>query len=166
MRLPTGITAKLTYLLVLTTGLLLAVVSGLSYTVGRSALEADSISELLAAGIEKESAINNWIDETKQYANSITVLPSLQKNLENLSMARAAQDQAGIRVSHDNLVAELRAWTGSDRDYLDLMILDANSGEVIVSTDAEQEGGSYNLEPSFLRGSSGHLRSVLGNHEL
>jgi PAS domain S-box-containing protein len=161
MRIRLNITPKLTLVFVLFAALLLAGVSTLAYTSGRSALESAAVAELFSIAIEKQSSLNAWVTETMTHAASLSTSPYLHEIMSDFLTARALGDQAEIQTTHDRLVEELQIWAGDGMDYLEWMILDPQSGEVIASTNRSEEGKFREDQPYFINGKSGpYLQNV------
>ena len=154
MKIRLNIVAKLALIFVLFAALLLAAVGVLSYTNGRAALQAAAVSELFSTAIEKQSSLNDWITETQTHATSLSASPYLQANVADLRAARGSGDQAAIQAVHDRLIEELQVWVGQGRDYLEWLVLDPDSGQVIASTDPGEEGKFREDQPYFINGKS------------
>jgi PAS domain S-box-containing protein len=150
-----GIIPKLTLIFVLFAALLLAVVSLLAYTSGRSALQTAAVSELLSAAIDKQAALDAWIGEAQVHATAIAASPYLQVELMGFQEAQRRGEAVEARAAHDRLDAELRIWAGEEKDYQVWMIMDPDSGQVIAASDASEEGKYRNDQAYFINGKSG-----------
>jgi PAS domain S-box-containing protein len=133
-----GITLKLSILFVLFAALMLAGVSTLAYTSGRQALQEAATSELFSTAIEKQAALNTWVDERLSDLVAQANTPNLIAETRTLMEERS--DAADFQTAHDHLVKELNPRAGPGQEYLELMILEPESGEVIVSTQPGEEG--------------------------
>lgn len=65
MKLRWGITQKLTLVFVLFAAGVLYIVSILVYSSGRKALQNATVSRLLSEAIEKQAALETWVEEKK-----------------------------------------------------------------------------------------------------
>jgi len=148
MRLRLSITVKLTLVFVMFAALLLVGVGSLAYNSGRAALEAATISDLLSVAIEKEAALNVWVENRQSDIIRLTHLPDL---LEDVVAFVARPDQ----ITHDRLVRTLQTWTGSRQQYLALLVIDAETGRVIAATDPDEEGKFKENRPYFIHGKNG-----------
>ena len=150
-----NISAKLTMVFVLFAALILTVVSGLVYNSRRAAMEGATITELFATAIEKQAALNTWINEAQTHASALAASPAFQEQAGRLQAARATGDAAEVQDAHDRLVAELQVWSGAGRDYRGWMMLDALTGQVLVATDAAEEGKFREDQAYFIQGKTG-----------
>ena len=155
MKFRLDITPKLTLIFVLFAVLLLAVVSVLAYSSGRSSLRSAAVSELLSNAINKQAALAEWISDAQVHAASIAASPSIQASLADLRTAQMQSNLNSARAAHDHLVAEMQVWAGTGRDFLGWMILDPGSGQVIAATDASEEGRFREDQAFFINGKSG-----------
>ncbi len=124
------------------------------YISGRAALEAATIKELYATSMEKQAALNAWVSESQAHASAIAASPGFQEQIRRLMAAKTRGDQSEAQAAHDWLATELLVWRGTGRDYLGWSILDPQSGQVLVSTDAGQEGKFREDQPYFIQGKS------------
>jgi signal transduction histidine kinase len=161
MKIRLTLTTKLTITFALFASLLLAVVSTLAYTSGRSALESAAVAELFSTAIEKQSALNAWVEETQTDAVSLSASPYFQEGVANLITARVSGNQVEVQAAHQHLIAEMQVWAGQNRDYLGWMLLDPDSGQVIAATDPTEEDKFRENQPYFIQGKSGsYLQNV------
>ena len=133
--------------------LLVGGVGGLSYASGRAGLQAATISELLATAIEKEAALNNWVDSHLDVVVTIAASPALREAMS--ALAAAAPDSADARAARDRLVAELAPKTGEGGEFLNLLVLQPGTGRVIAATDPSEEGKFREDQPYFIQGQQG-----------
>ncbi len=148
MKLRLSLAPRIALVFVLFAALLLTGVGLLSYENGRAALQASATSELLSAALEKETQINDWVDERLADLTALAGSPAVREDVARLVGAPAAP--AG-RAAHDRLVANLRP--SIERiQYLELFVLDPTTGKVLVSTSAGEEGKSKKGDPYFEKG--------------
>ena len=148
MKLRLNITAKLTLVFVLFAALLLVGVGVLAYTSGRTALEAAITSDLLSTAIEKEAALNAWVEDRQSGISALAHSPDL---LENVAAFVATPNQ----TTHNRVVHELQTWAGRGQQYLALLVIDAETGQVIAATDPLEEGKFKENCPYFINGKNG-----------
>jgi PAS domain S-box-containing protein len=144
-KLKLGVTSKLTLVFVLFAAALLAGVGLLSYYNGRAALEAATVSELLATAIEKEAALSAWVEDRRADVASFAASPGL---LEDVA-ALLGPDGA---TAHERLVAELHPHVAPDGAYLEFSVIQPETGEVFASTNPAEEGEFKEDRPYFLNG--------------
>ncbi len=148
MKLRLSITAKLTLVFVLFAALLLVGVGALAYTSGRTALETAITSDLLSTAIEKEAALNAWVEDQQLDIIALTHSPDL---VENVAAFVATPNQ----TRHDRVVHALQTWAGPGQQYLALLVIDAETGQVIAATDPLEEGKFKENRPYFINGKNG-----------
>ncbi|MCG3206938.1 MAG: Adaptive-response sensory-kinase SasA [Anaerolineae bacterium] len=153
MTLRLSITAKLTLLFVLFAALLLLAVGALAYASGRAALEAATISDLLSTAIEKEAALNAWVQDRQAGVISMVHSPHLVADVA--ALAAAAPGSTEAQRAHDDLTRELQTWAGPGKEYLTLLVIEAGTGRVIAATDPNEEGKFKENRPYFINGESG-----------
>jgi PAS domain S-box-containing protein len=145
-----NLTPRITVVFVVYAAALLAGVGLLSYNTGRAALQASATSELLSAAIDKEIALNGWVDERLADLEATAASPKLRGEVARLT---GAPNSPTRRNAKGQVVAELRPSIGPK--YLELFVLHPATGEVLVSTSAQQEGKSKKNDPYFVNGQSG-----------
>lgn len=121
MKLSRSITTKLTLLFVLFAALLLVGIGALAYANGRAALEAATVSGLLSTAIEKEAALNAWVEDRQLDITALTNSPRLGDNAA--ALIAAAPTSAQAQAAHDNLVRDLQTWAGPGQQYLTLLVI-------------------------------------------
>ncbi|HEX8833074.1 MAG TPA: PAS domain S-box protein, partial [Abditibacteriaceae bacterium] len=146
MKLRLNLTPRITLVFVLFAAILLGVVGWLSYNSGRSALQASATSELLSSAIEKETAINAWIDE-RRISLELVASPSLRKKT---SILVTTPNTAAGRAAHNDIVAELKA--ADDPSVIDWSVLHPITGMVVASMRAAEEGSSKKDDAYFQNG--------------
>ena len=67
----------------------------------------------------------------------------------------AAPNSSSAQAAHDRLVQDLNTLTGDRQPYLDLFILTPDTGQIIVSTNPEDEGKYKEDRPYFVNGRNG-----------
>lgn len=144
---------KLTLVLVLFAAVLLAAVASLAYVNGRDSLEAAARAELLSTALEKEAALDAWILDQKNTVVALAESPGVQNDIGILTSA--APDSAEARAARASLLLRLEPWSNGNDQFLELNVLDPQTGEVIASTDAFNEGKFRENMPYFIEGRSG-----------
>jgi len=148
-----SITSKVTLAFVLFAAALLVGVSGLAYQNGRTALEDAVVSDLLSTALGKQMALDDWVTEQQSHLAIITTMPHLREAVA--ALAAAASGSAAARAAHDQVLAELRYWTGAGTQFEELLVIEPNAGQVIASTDAGEEGKFKENQPFFINGKAG-----------
>lgn len=147
-------------------GVLLIGVGLLSYSSGRSALEAAAVSELLSSAIGKEAHIDEWLRNQVADVETLAHSPALDEAMQVLASAPRNSD-AALRA-RAVLVAEMMPRTQIlTRRHLILAIADAANGELVAATSPELLGKSIAIQPYFVNGlrnsfvQNPHLSQVL-----
>ncbi|MBA3962352.1 MAG: hypothetical protein H0X40_10660 [Chthoniobacterales bacterium] len=101
-----GLTTRITLVFVLFAAVLLGVVGFLAYQSGHNALRAAAISELLSSALEKETALNSWIDERAADVTALTVPPDHIDAVTSLSRGLPGSEET--KSSRDFILAQMQ----------------------------------------------------------
>ncbi len=151
-RLRLGIIPKLTLVFVLFAVALLVGVSALAFENARSALQAATVSELLATAIEKQAALDGWVADREAELVNMTHSTHLQDEVANLIVT---SDPSARQAAHDHVVEDLQNWVGALHLIRDMLIIEPEGGKVIIATDASEEGKFREDRLYFVNGKSG-----------
>ena len=152
MKLRLTISSKLTLLFTLFAVVLLSAVGVFTYRIGRAALERATSDGLLATALEKQAALDAWVEDGKTNVLTLAEDPYLIRHVENHFLG---QESAALLAEHEVLLAYLSRWTGKDKNFLSMLILDPDTGQVVAATDASQEGKFREDQPFFVNGRTG-----------
>jgi PAS domain S-box-containing protein len=144
-----GITLRLAALFITFALVVLIGVGSAAFLSGRTALLEATKSDLLSSALEKQAALENWATERQANIARLANSPAL---LNDLDLLLAGSDAAQARTLHDRLVAELLVRSGEDQPFLEVSILEPDSGQVLVSTDPADEGKVHNDLAYFING--------------
>ncbi len=144
------ITPKLTLVFILFATLLLLGLSVPAYLNARSSLRAAAISELLVTSLEKEAALNAWVDNREHLVKDISSLPSLQESLQEYMDLPAGSLEA--QLAYKDIVLDLKNFAGPGHKFISLQIIEANNGRVLISTKPGDEGKFREQETYFTKG--------------
>ena len=148
------LTTRIVLYFVLLTAVLLTIVGVLSYRRGSESLKAAAISEMLAAADEKEAALDTWIEERLNDIVQISGPPDVGEKAATLIAAPPASEAA--RSAHAVLLRELEPHlAGLNHPFLELFVLEPESGKVMASTSPAQEGKFKRGYPYFDKGKQG-----------
>jgi PAS domain S-box-containing protein len=146
------LTPRLTLIFILYATALLLGVGLLAYYSGREFLRSAIISELQAAALEKEAALNRWVGERQ---NDITMLATDPTTIEEASVLMTAPlNSLEARTAHERLLANLQQGLDSG-EFLEVSLIHPQSGQVIASTDPSEEGKFRENRPFFLNAKTG-----------
>jgi PAS domain S-box-containing protein len=131
---------------------LLLSVGTLAYNSGRESLRTATISELQATALEKESALNGWVEEKQA---DITALAANPTTLREASIVLTAfMNTVDSTAARDRLVVDLRARVDNG-EFLEVSMLHPQTGQVLASTNPAEEGKFREDRPYFLNGRRG-----------
>ncbi len=158
MRRSLRLTPKVTLVFVLFAAVLLLGVGILAYTSGRTALESATLSGLLSTAFEKQSAFNAWVEDALSRV-VILATSSLVRDRTDALIFPQGDDEA--QEAHDKLVAELQLSTGEASPFLDLLVLNPDSGRIIAATNPDDEGRFKENRLYFIHGRDGpYVQSI------
>ncbi|HEX5840493.1 MAG TPA: PAS domain S-box protein [Anaerolineales bacterium] len=152
MPLKFGITQKLAAVFILFAALILTGVGLVAYSSGRNSLRSATISELLATAIEKEAGLNSWVEEKQRDIARVSTDPQIVEITAGL--LSSSSGLVGKQVFRDLLQAEFEHYVASG-EFLDLLLLDPITGEVLAASNPEWEGRSKQEQPYFINGRNG-----------
>lgn len=138
------------FIVPLVAGVLVAV-GGLSYRSGSESLRAAVISEMLSMAIEKEAALNAWMEKNLDDIGRIASHVHIRRYAANLIAAAPRSKEA--RSAHAVLLAELQPYVSSPgSEFTELFVINVESGTVMASTSPAEEGKSKLGHPYFDNG--------------
>jgi len=128
-----------------------AVVGYLAYDNGRQTIERMTLSRLDSTSRLREAALERWI------AGNETVLESLasRRHVAELVAILASNDQADpeYRAAHDAILQDhLGPALEEEGHFLELAIIRAQDGLILISNDESLEGKYRESEPFFVEG--------------
>jgi len=126
----------------------LAVVGLLAYNRGEEALQENILNHLTTTAILKEDEIDRWVGSMEEYTRLLAQNPVLQEYAETLLTHDETSDEfvaayRALRSYLDSVLIE-----NERTDFLELLILKAVGGEVVLSTNNEHEG-DYEVTSTF-----------------
>ena len=130
----------------------LPLIGVLTYSYGRQALYAAVTSDINSITIEKEAALNNWVEDSQLNLGIIVTSPRLREALGDLQHTSRESDM--FMQAHDQIVDELLRWTGTE-GFSESGILAPDTGEIMVSTSPADEGKYRESQPFFINGKKG-----------
>ena len=149
-----NLTPKLTLVFAL---FVLALLLGLTipaFLKGREFLRSASFSELQATSLEKEAALNNWAHERQHTLEVIANQVNLRDLLRWFIYAEPHSQTADL--FYNELIANLQNWAGAQgHNFSRLSILQAETGQVIVSTEPSEVGKFKESQAYFINGKLG-----------
>ncbi|MFQ5882414.1 MAG: GAF domain-containing protein [Candidatus Methylomirabilales bacterium] len=128
----------------------LCLIGYIAYKNGEKALREKAFNHLSTAAILKEQEIIAWVEEKEGDIRLMAGLPSVaQKAVWFIRSRREDPERARI---YTDLQAAFEQVVAHDSDFVELFLLEASRGQVILSTDREQEGKFKENRPYFREG--------------
>jgi signal transduction histidine kinase/PAS domain-containing protein len=152
MKLHLNITGKFTLILVLFGTALLSGLGALAFASGRAGLQEAATSELSTRANEKQAALDSWIGVARINIAAQAESPIVVEQAAALLSAAPGSPQA--EAAHNQLVRELQPHVGSESEFLELFFVEAETGQVFVSTDPSEEGKFKENLSFFIQGKS------------
>jgi PAS domain S-box-containing protein len=143
---------RFTLIFVLYAAALLGGFSLLAYDSGRRSLLSATIAELQAAAIEKEAALNEWIEGHRRGIALLAADPTIVESADALTAAASGSPSA--LAAHDRFVAELQPWVAGG-EFLDVIFIEPVTGKIIAASDPGEEGKFKEDRQFFIQGKSG-----------
>jgi PAS domain S-box-containing protein len=149
LRLP----LRIVLFFVLLSAAVLIVVGVLSYRSGSESLKTAATSEMLAVAIEKEAALDAWLDERLADIGLLSLEPDIVAKAAKFSAT--ASGSADAHTAREALMEELEPTTmGATSEFTEVFLLDPENGKVTASTRPTEEGKSKAGRPYFEQGKS------------
>jgi len=143
------LTPRITLFFVLFAATLLSTMGLLAYESGRNSLRSAVISELQSTALEKQAALDSWESERQGDITRIAASPNVFAYISDLVLTQTGSPEA--QMARDRLVTEIQpSVTGGE--FLTLLVMDPQTGEVIASTDPAEEGKFQEDRPFFING--------------
>jgi PAS domain S-box-containing protein len=146
------LTPRLTLIFIAYASALLIGVGLMAYNSGRNALREATISELQATALEKESSLDNWVQNKQIDISALATDPTSVQVASKLLQAVTNSPEA--KVAHGELVENLNSHLAQG-EFLELSILDPQSGKILVSTNPLEEGKLKEDRPYYINGKMG-----------
>lgn len=143
-----SLTTRIILYFVLLTTMVLVLVGTLSYRSGSDSLKDAAISEMLVTAIEKEAALDAWIEERLADLGQIANEGDLAERMSVFSAATADSDAR--QRAHGLMLKELKPHIGAG--MLELFVIDTKTGKVLISTSPSEEGKLKKGHPYFDQG--------------
>jgi PAS domain S-box-containing protein len=158
------LTPKLTLIFVLFAAALLIAVNLLGYSVGQASLKQAAIDELESTAGEKQAALETWLDRGLHSIEALAASPIVLE--ETSALAAAPSKSAEGSVRRNTLLEEFEPRISSG-EFLVVLVLDPQTGKVLMASDPEEEGKSRGDQPYFLEGKrEAYLSPIYFSREL
>ncbi|MGE5375759.1 MAG: ATP-binding protein [Bacteroidota bacterium] len=146
------LTPRLTLIFIAYASALLIGVGLLAYESGRNALREATISELQATALEKESSLDRWVQDKASDIAALAADPTLIQ--ETMTLTQAEPGSSAALAAHDTLIENLAPYRNPG-EFLEISLIDPRTGQVLASTNPDEEGKYKEDQPYFLNGKKG-----------
>ncbi len=130
--------------------LIVSLVAVVAYFRASNALERSVFERLEVAVTLKEGELNRWVNERRQDVLTIARSPEVQRQAEVLLNAHAPH--ALREAAYVSLVERFNTMVIGKPDLREIFIMDVANGQIVLSTDAMQEGQDRHTQPYFVQG--------------
>jgi PAS domain S-box-containing protein len=144
---------KLIILFLLLTTIPLAIVGYLAYDNGRRTIQQNVLNHLTSTNVLKEDEFDQWVKDNERRLRSLAGQPFFK---DRFAAEIAAHDPGNPEyqevhraIREDRLLPALE-----EGGFIELFILRASDGLILVSTDEKEEGKYKESEPYFVEGKS------------
>jgi PAS domain S-box-containing protein len=128
---------------------LLGTVGWLAYQSGRASLRSTTISELEGTALRKEDNLNRWVQTKAAQITAMAADPILILQVNTLMSAVPGSPE--FQAATESLVTKIKPRLATS-GYVQVSLIDPQTGQVIASTMAEEVGQLKTDEPYFLSG--------------
>jgi len=145
-----SIAVRVTVALILLTLFCTLTVGYITFENGKDVLQKQAMDHLVSVATIKGQEVNEWFEEQEEDIRSLALLlPYLAENYVNL--LRQTQAEPDATSSYERLRGFLERQMAVSDDFFEFFIMNLE-GEIIVSTDLEQEGKDKANRPYFISG--------------
>ncbi len=145
------LSAKLTASFLLLSIIPLAVTAAVVFSIARQTIENDTVSHLKSISALREAHLGRWIEDNKRSLRELARRPLIR--IYAAELATSAATDAAYKTARDRLAEEhFRLTLEEKRGVLELFLLRATDGQIVVSSAPEHEGMYRENEPYFIFG--------------
>lgn len=113
---------------------------------GQDLIQNTVASDLLAVSLEKKEQIMAWFDESISDLENLASIYSVVIFVERANVS-APEEQNGL---YQQAIDQISGWAGEDRFFSTLFLIDAETGQIMASTQAE-DVGKFREDQSFFQ---------------
>ena len=146
------LTPRLALAFIIYAGALLVVIGLLAYNSGRDTLRAATITELQATALEKEAALNQWIEDKEEDIATLAADPIIIQSASIMLME--PPNSLRYREAHNLLVSSIEPRLLSG-EFIEVSMIHPQTGQVLASSNPDDEGKFKEDRLYFLEGRSG-----------
>jgi PAS domain S-box-containing protein len=146
------ITPRFTLVLVLYAAALFIGFGLFAYNRGQETLRSATISELQATALEKEAALNQWVEDKQADITALAADPTVIQSAATL--LTADRESLEFREAYESFITSARPRLISG-EFLEVSLLHPETGEVIASSTPGEKGKFKEDRLYFLNGRSG-----------
>ncbi len=143
--------SKLIILFLLISTIPLTITGFIQFYLARQRIKQDTMNHLYLMSTLKETQLRRWVEDGKRSIRELARRPLIREYTKILTLTDPLDPQhqklkTKIREEHFNPTLE------EERGSLELFILDAENGKILVSSEKKHEGMYREREPYFLEG--------------
>jgi hypothetical protein len=132
------------------------VIGILSYNSQRSALQTATIVEFFPRRLKRKPLLINGWKKRKRISSPWQACLNLAVKIKNV-----INNFTDLNRAKEELRVHLSPWAGKNQSFLEISIVDNTYGQVLVSTNNNNEGNSYENQPFFINGKENpHIQSI------
>ncbi len=138
-----SITTTFMIFIVLITVIPLTAISSMLFYQSKEVIKSQIFDHISAITLLKEHKMNLWISCCEHAVETLARFPEIRENMMKLLNNTDKEARAAILKHFNNMIG---------RDFTEIFIIDARTGEVLLSTDASQEGKIKSNRVYFVEG--------------
>lgn len=143
------LTPRFTFVFILYAAVLLLGVGFVAYNSGRASLRAAAVSELRGTILEKEASLTSWVLDKEADIVTLSSDPAL---IDDASVLLTTMPGTTARInSYRRFILNVQPYLSSGK-FLEVSLIHPETGEVLASTDASEEGKFKEDRLYFLEG--------------
>jgi signal transduction histidine kinase len=147
------ITTRLTLVFVLFAFCIISFIGFLAYTNGRESLLFAIQSELMAQSLDKEAAINDWIESHLTRVVALSKTPSLVNEIATLVTATRSTPEG--ESAYERILRDLEPRVEVEKSFQALLIVDAHTAKVLAADPQSEEGNFKEDIAWYVNGKNG-----------
>lgn len=147
---PIGLTRKITIALVLLALALVVALASVAFVTGRASLTDAVIEELGSVATEKEASLRAWVLVKQTHIEEISRLRLISDNTTVLR--KVPPSTVMYRRAYDMLLLSLDPFAGNRGQFLNFLLIDPTTSEVLLATNPREEGKYKENFAYFLEG--------------
>lgn len=146
-----NLSKTLSFLFFLIAVLPVIAVGYLSYNSGRRTIELQTINHLVATNNHKQSELDAWLENKIRFVQTLAETNFFETKLSRMMANHNPDNPAHVAEEYNMIEGYLKPFLDGG-DFLELFIMNAKDGEVVLSTSSDQVGKIKAFQPYFRKG--------------